>query len=69
MKKPATKTLIKREYAEFRAAINWYASIVTWLLNRCENTPFALVELIRERSHELHMEFGVERKKDDEAQD
>ncbi len=60
----STITKMQSHMSQSRAAIAWYASIVTWLLNRCENTPLALVELIREKSHELHVEFGPAGKKE-----
>lgn len=42
------KTSLRIELGKYQTAIRWYASIVTWLLNRAENTPLAIKELIRE---------------------
>jgi hypothetical protein len=64
-----TKTLSGREFAEQQAAIAWYASIVTWLLNRTEHTPFAIKELIREASHERSLKFGPREQKDEHVKD
>ena len=48
-------TLTKRDH---QAVINWYFSIVTYLLNRADGLPLAVKELIKERNQEKLRKFG-----------
>lgn len=50
---------VMHQMAEQRAAVNWYAKIVTYLLNRAENLPLEIKDLIQEASHERAMKYGT----------
>lgn len=71
MKKDPRQMLLT-EMARYRATVDWYAKIVTYLLNRAENLPVEIKDLIREASHERAMKYGGStleehaRKKDEE---
>lgn len=52
-------TLTKKDH---QAAIAWYHSIVTYLLNRADGLPLSVTELIRERNHENLLKFGANSK-------
>ena len=49
---------------EIRAAIDWYDQVVRFLLNRAENMPPAIRELIRQGSHERRAKYGYPESED-----
>ena len=57
MKKDPTSELLA-EMSRYRALVSWYAKIVTYLLNRAENLPVEIKDLIREASAERMLKYG-----------
>lgn len=58
-----------RKYAQFeeelriaRGRVKWYASMLTWALNHCQNTPAVLLCLIREKSAEIIIQQNADEK-------
>lgn len=64
MVKKITIEQAEEKLKQYRLTINWYGIIVIYLLNRVENLPQAIKELIRTASYEKVRKFGIDPEKE-----
>ncbi len=59
----AKRRIAELEEALSRTAVDiaWFNDVLKWTLNRCENTPLALLSLIREGAHKRFSDAVVRR--------